>query len=225
MLVLFRFVYINFTLIYFPPIALERHVRNRKCIQPNARLIQCPHFRAMRYGANTSDVGIDSATEGADSAPVSGQGTPSEEKVGQVEMGKRNTSAAGAAILSQFQSFFDGETLSGTHATAVTTKVTQGAKTFGSFLYSAANKAGSKIKESVKSNVSWFFCLYVANRRFLICGLCWIVQPILGEFNKEQDAFIRGQAGSEAAVAPWVGHANEEQVKEEILGLSAVSLD
>lgn len=36
----------------------------------------------------------------------------------------------------------------------VTTKVTQGAKTFGSFLYSAVNKAGAKIKESVKDNVS-----------------------------------------------------------------------
>lgn len=45
----------------------------------------------------------------------------------------------------------------------------------------------------------------------------------MGEFNKEQDAFIRGQAGADAAVAPWVGHPNEEQVKEEILGLSAVS--
>lgn len=37
---------------------------------------------------------------------------------------------------------------------AVTTKVTQGAKTFGSFLYSAVNKASSKIKETVKDNVS-----------------------------------------------------------------------
>lgn len=73
-----------------------------------------------------------------------------------MEMGKLKTPVAfgQAAIVSQFQSFFDRETLSGTHAAAVTTKVTQGAKTFGSFLYSAANKAGSKIKESVKSNVS-----------------------------------------------------------------------
>lgn len=36
----------------------------------------------------------------------------------------------------------------------VTTKVTQGAKNFGSFLYSAVNKASSKIKETVKDNVS-----------------------------------------------------------------------
>jgi hypothetical protein len=32
--------------------------------------------------------------------------------------------------------------------------VTAGAKSFGSFLYSAVNKAGSKIKETVKDNVS-----------------------------------------------------------------------
>lgn len=37
----------------------------------------------------------------------------------------------------------------------VTTKVTQGAKTFGSFLYSAVNKAGAKIKETVKDNVNY----------------------------------------------------------------------
>lgn len=37
---------------------------------------------------------------------------------------------------------------------SVTTKVTQGAKNFGSFLYSAVNKASSKIKETVKDNVS-----------------------------------------------------------------------
>lgn len=42
----------------------------------------------------------------------------------------------------------------------VTTKVTQGAKTFGSFLYSAVNKAGAKIKETVKDNVS-FLCSFM----------------------------------------------------------------
>ena len=36
----------------------------------------------------------------------------------------------------------------------VTHKVTAGAKSFGSFLYGAVNKAGAKIKESVKDNVS-----------------------------------------------------------------------
>lgn len=36
----------------------------------------------------------------------------------------------------------------------VTTKVTQGAKNFGSFLYSGLSKASAKIKETVKDNVS-----------------------------------------------------------------------
>ena len=54
----------------------------------------------------------------------------------------------------------------------------------------------------------------------------FIFQPILGEFNKEQEAFIKGQSGksTEAGVCPWVGHTNEDKIKEEILSLSAVSL-
>ncbi|XP_032596170.1 synapse-associated protein of 47 kDa isoform X7 [Drosophila grimshawi] len=104
-----------------------------------------------------------SATEGADSHPASGGGTPTgdEGQIGQV-----------------------------------TTKVTQQAKHFGSFLSSAISKAGSKIKETVKDNT------------------------ILDSFNKEQEAFIKGQGGAGNGAAPWVAHANESKIKEEILGLS-----
>ncbi|XP_043065097.1 synapse-associated protein of 47 kDa isoform X3 [Drosophila ficusphila] len=104
-----------------------------------------------------------SATEGADSHPASGGGTPTgdEGQIGQV-----------------------------------TTKVTQQAKHFGSFLSSAISKAGSKIKETVKDNT------------------------ILDSFNKEQEAFIKGQGGVGNGAAPWIGHANESKIKEEILGLS-----
>ncbi|XP_064535770.1 synapse-associated protein of 47 kDa isoform X3 [Drosophila montana] len=104
-----------------------------------------------------------SATEGADSHPASGGGTPTgdEGQIGQV-----------------------------------TTKVTQQAKHFGSFLSSAISKAGSKIKETVKDNT------------------------ILDSFNKEQEAFIKGQGGAGNGAAPWIGHANETKIKEEILGLS-----
>ncbi|XP_044314551.1 synapse-associated protein of 47 kDa isoform X3 [Drosophila rhopaloa] len=104
-----------------------------------------------------------SATEGADSHPASGGGTPTgdEGQIGQV-----------------------------------TTKVTQQAKHFGSFLSSAISKAGSKIKETVKDNT------------------------ILDSFNKEQEAFIKGQGGIGNGAAPWIGHANEAKIKEEILGLS-----
>nr|XP_044251638.1 synapse-associated protein of 47 kDa isoform X11 [Drosophila takahashii] len=104
-----------------------------------------------------------SATEGADSHPASGGGTPTgdEGQIGQV-----------------------------------TTKVTQQAKHFGSFLSSAISKAGSKIKETVKDNT------------------------ILDSFNKEQEAFAKGQGGLGNGAAPWIGHANEAKIKEEILGLS-----
>jgi hypothetical protein len=54
----------------------------------------------------------------------------------------------------------------------------------------------------------------------LICS-----QSLLGEFNKEQEAFIKEKQGktSEAAVPPWVGCSNEESLKEEFLTLSTVS--
>ncbi|XP_031638234.1 synapse-associated protein of 47 kDa isoform X2 [Contarinia nasturtii] len=117
-------------------------------------------------GAGDDDEDRSSATEGADSRPASGPGTPTDEKGGQVGI--------------------------------VTTKVTQGAKNFGSFLYSAVNKASSKIKETVKDN------------------------NILGEFNKEQEEFIKSQQGGiQSGVVPWAGHQNEEKVKEEIFGLSS----
>lgn len=88
---------------------------------------------------------------------------------------------------------------------AVSNKALAGAKSIGSFLYSAVNKAGktvseasAKIKKTVEEN------------------------SILGEFNREQDAFLKGKQGSnsDAAVPPWVGCANEESLKEECLSLS-----
>ncbi|XP_017466867.1 PREDICTED: synapse-associated protein of 47 kDa isoform X2 [Rhagoletis zephyria] len=111
-----------------------------------------------------------SATEGADSHPASGGGTPTGDE-GQIGQGK-------------------GEEAN------ITTKVTQQAKHFGSFLSSAINKAGAKIKETVKEN------------------------PILESFNKEQEAFMKSQGGQDSGAAAWIGHPNEAKIKEEILGLS-----
>lgn len=159
---------------------------------------------------------VRSATEGADSAPVSGAGTPSEEKVGQVGMGE---------FLEVFSFNVFAYSNCNFMCRLVTTKVTQGAKTFGSFLYSAVNKAGSKIKESVKDNVSDLLHTHIVlNIKTRDGVVCFCAQNILGEFSKEQEAFIKNQqGGADAAVAPWIGHQNEEKVKEEILGLSAVS--
>lgn len=46
------------------------------------------------------------------------------------------------------------------------------------------------------------------------------MQTILDSFNKEQEAFIKGQGGAGNGAAPWIGHANESKIKEEIMGLS-----
>lgn len=61
-------------------------------------------------------------------------------------------------------------------------------------------------------------CLRIAS------NIYFLVQNILGEFNKEQEAFAKTQGNAGNAVSPWVGHANEERIKEEILSLSAVSI-
>ncbi|CAH0731292.1 unnamed protein product, partial [Brenthis ino] len=86
----------------------------------------------------------------------------------------------------------------------VTTKAVAGAKSLGNFLYSAVNKAGAKVSEAsakIKKTVE--------------------ENSILGEFNREQDAFIKGQdKGNGAAVPPWVGAPNEAALKEECLSLS-----
>lgn len=87
----------------------------------------------------------------------------------------------------------------------VTTKAVAGAKSLGNFLYSAVNKAGAKVSEAsakIKKTVE--------------------ENSILGEFNREQDAFIKGQekAGAGSAIAPWIGAPNEAALKEECLSLS-----
>ncbi|CAG0896763.1 unnamed protein product, partial [Darwinula stevensoni] len=88
----------------------------------------------------------------------------------------------------------------------VSNRALQGAKNLGSFLFSAVNKAGktmseagAKLKKTVEEN------------------------SILGEFNKEQEAFLKEKSheGGDIGVAPWVGYADEETLKEQILALSS----
>ncbi|XP_076262704.1 synapse-associated protein 47kD isoform X5 [Rhynchophorus ferrugineus] len=83
----------------------------------------------------------------------------------------------------------------------VQSKALAGAKSFGNFLYSAVNKAGKTVTEAgAKINV---------------------INNILGEFNKEQESFVKNKANSSStALPPWVGCANEESLKEECLSLS-----
>jgi hypothetical protein len=44
----------------------------------------------------------------------------------------------------------------------------------------------------------------------------------LSEFNKEQEAFIKGKKNGEPALPPWAGYPDEEALKAEILSLSTV---
>jgi len=115
-----------------------------------------------------------STTEGADSNISSPGGSPSHEPTGAMP-----------------------------DMSGVSEKLNQGAKTFGSFLSSAFNKAGktvseagSKIKKSVAEN------------------------SMLTEFSKENEAFINSKKSPGDAAAPWVGSADEEVLKEQVLALS-----
>ncbi|XP_023954009.1 synapse-associated protein of 47 kDa [Bicyclus anynana] len=135
-----------------------------------------------------------SATGGADSRPGSTGGTPTEEQ----PAGVGNVSGP------QSSKLFTVNAIEVPDMQELTTKAVAGAKSLGNFLYSAVNKAGAKVSEAsakIKKTVE--------------------ENSILGEFNREQDAFIKGQAGGGgAAVPPWVGAPNEAALKEECLSLS-----
>ena len=44
--------------------------------------------------------------------------------------------------------------------------------------------------------------------------------PLIADFNKEQEEFIRTKADKELPSAPWAGYNNEEELKEKIMALS-----
>ncbi|KAM3958895.1 synapse-associated protein of 47 kDa-like isoform 2-T2 [Aphomia sociella] len=134
-----------------------------------------------------------SATGGADSRPASTGGTPTEEQ------------PAGVGNDPHSRKLFSVDAIEVPDMQELTTKAVAGAKSLGNFLYSAVNKAGAKVSEAsakIKKTVE--------------------ENSILGEFNREQDAFIKGQdgRGGSAAVAPWIGAPNESALKDECLSLS-----
>ncbi|XP_068619486.1 synapse-associated protein of 47 kDa isoform X2 [Battus philenor] len=134
-----------------------------------------------------------SATGGADSRPGSTGGTPTEEQAG------------GVGNDTDSKKLFSVDAIEVPDIQELTTKAVAGAKSLGNFLYSAVNKAGAKVSEAgakIKKTVE--------------------ENSILGEFNREQDAFIKGQdaRGNNAAAPPWVGAPNEGALKEECLSLS-----
>lgn len=133
-----------------------------------------------------------SATGGADSRPASTGGTPTEDQPAGVGNGPQN------------KKMFTVDAIEVPDMQELTTKAVAGAKSLGNFLYSAVNKAGAKVSEAsakIKKTVE--------------------ENSILGEFNREQDAFIKGQdKGNGATAPPWVGAPNEAALKEECLSLS-----
>lgn len=121
----------------------------------------------------------------------------------------------------------------------MTNKVKAGATSFGSFFSGVVNKAGAgvaKIKETVKDNVSesrahsanklmFVQTNHALNKSTMFPSSSFNPQSLLSDFNKEQEQFIKDQSGKsgDAGVCPWVGHKNEDKIKEEVLNLSAVS--
>lgn len=88
----------------------------------------------------------------------------------------------------------------------VSHKAIESAKSFGSFLYSVANKAGRHVSETAKQ------VKHTIEEN-----------TILSDFNKEQESFVKGKSSQakESGCAPWVGCTDEESVKQQILSLSA----
>ncbi|GAB6032544.1 Synapse-associated protein 1 [Chamberlinius hualienensis] len=87
----------------------------------------------------------------------------------------------------------------------VSTKAIESAKSLGNFLFSVANKAGKTVSDTAKH------IKHTVEEN-----------SILGEFNREQDTFLKDKNSTrnEAAVPPWVGYAEEDIMKQQILSLS-----
>nr|XP_018912273.1 PREDICTED: synapse-associated protein of 47 kDa isoform X2 [Bemisia tabaci] len=163
--------------------------------------IQLPSLRKTETEA--------AAEEGGAEAKQSAEAATDEKAIREsMEKDDDNSSATGGADSDAHLSDLEGEEdKDGAFGGGVVgAKAVQGAKSIGSFLFSAVNKAGktvseasAKIKKTVEEN------------------------SILGEFNKEQESFIKekeGKGSDGAAVPPWVGCPNEENLKQECLSLS-----
>uniref|UniRef100_A0A023FS17 Putative synapse-associated protein n=1 Tax=Amblyomma cajennense TaxID=34607 RepID=A0A023FS17_AMBCJ len=86
----------------------------------------------------------------------------------------------------------------------VSHKAMESAKSIGSFLFSVANKAGKTVQETakqIKTTVE--------------------ENSILADFNREQENFLKSKQRCDVGILPWVGCEDEENVKQQILSLSA----
>jgi len=120
------------------------------------------------------------------------------EEVAEAAAGPSETEAAEKAAGEEVVEGAEGA------AADVQAKAMQGVRSIGSFFSSAVTKAGKTVTEAsakIKKTVE--------------------DTNLLTEFNKEQEAFIKGKnKNTEEALPPWVGYPEEETLKEEILSLS-----
>ncbi|KAL1456278.1 hypothetical protein WDU94_001020 [Cyamophila willieti] len=97
-------------------------------------------------------------------------------------------------------------------------KVSSPVMNIGNLLYSAVNKAGQSVTE-VGAKVTEGAVTMGAKLKKTVEE-----NSILGEFNKEQESFIREKNSTQSKkydfLPPWVGHPNEDQLKAACLDLS-----
>lgn len=91
----------------------------------------------------------------------------------------------------------------------VSKKAYSAAMEWGGYLFDVASKTTKTVADSVVDTAT---------------SVKHVVEEhsILGDFNKEQDKFVEEKRSkrSEAAVPPWIGYQEEEQMKKQILSLS-----
>uniref|UniRef100_A0A8D8TU08 Synapse-associated protein of 47 kDa n=1 Tax=Cacopsylla melanoneura TaxID=428564 RepID=A0A8D8TU08_9HEMI len=105
-------------------------------------------------------------------------------------------------------------------------KVTSPVANIGNLFYSAVNKAGQSVTE-YGAKVTEVSAKVTEGAVTMGAKLKKTVEEnsILGQFNKEQESFIREKNSTQskayaASLLPWAGHPNEDQLKAACLALS-----
>ncbi|XP_064488187.1 synapse-associated protein 1-like isoform X2 [Ornithodoros turicata] len=137
-------------------------------------------------------VTVEKQGDGSDSSSTSGPDSdgPMTPETPNPDLAKTERSASGASMSAPLEN--------------VSHKAMESARSFGSFLYSVANKAGKTVQETakqIKTTVE--------------------ENSILADFNREQDSFLKSKQKTETGILPWVGCEDEENAKQQILSLSA----
>ncbi|XP_039983894.1 synapse-associated protein 1-like [Xiphias gladius] len=94
----------------------------------------------------------------------------------------------------------------------------QAARGFSGYIYNVASRASKKLSESVAETAQ---TLKKSVEDGKVNGI--IEKTILGDFQKEQEKFVKEKEAKKfgAAVPPWVGYNEEDTIQQQILALSA----